>query len=86
LVHYYLLFKDIESAVRNVKHEAGEAASIDNIVSEHTVNSHPCLIVHLKKAPVSNDAFTWLCPFILTYQKKLRFCIICYSWIIILFL
>ena len=25
-----------------------KAAGVDNIVAEHIVNSHPCLIIHLK--------------------------------------
>ena len=41
-----LSVEDIESAVRNLK--KGKAAGVDNIVAEHVVNSHPCLIAHLK--------------------------------------
>jgi len=38
-----LSVEDIESAVRNLK--KGKAAGFDNLVAEHIVNSHPCLIV-----------------------------------------
>jgi len=44
-----LSVEDIESAVRNQK--KGKAAGVDNIVAEHVVNSHPCLIVHLSFLP-----------------------------------
>ena len=46
IIDTLLSVEDIECAVRNLK--KGKAADVDNIVAEHIVNSHPCLIIHLK--------------------------------------
>jgi hypothetical protein len=42
----FVSIEDIEIAVRNLR--KGKAAGVDCIVAEHIINSHPCLIVHLK--------------------------------------